>query len=345
MITLRSLLNTRSRYIVLIASLLLIPVLILTVVRYGRLSTSTGSAVTALDESEQAWMAQHSALRIAGRWEEPPFAYFDEAGTYRGYEVDLARSLGPVLGLGIELVPMPREEAVIAMANGEIDAIMGMVPDVQGTDRYDFTEPYNSSSLTILVRSGRFDVTRLEDLHGHEVAVQADTAVEGVVKWQPEISAILVQSAEQGLELLVDEEVSAFLADEIVGLRAAQLLGLEEQIKLVGLPIATVNYSFAVPKAEDELLGVLNHALVSIQEVGLKEQVDRAWLGMHLGPTDAISAANSTITVALGMVVGGLVLGNVIYFLQKMRRRTKEFTDTIQESRDKYRKQIGRAHV
>jgi PAS domain S-box-containing protein len=336
MFTVRRLLNTRSKYIVLIAASLFL-VLVLIVVGYARWSTEVNSEVVPLSDSERAWLLQEGELRFAGRWEEPPFGFFDEVGTYQGYEVDLAHSLGPVLGIAIEVVPMPPEEAVIAMENGEIDAMMGIVQDPQSSDRYGFTEPYINSSLSIIVRSERFDVTALEDLKGREVAVQVDTEAERVLAGRPSISSVPVQSVEEGLELLVDERVSALVADDIVGLRAAQLMGLSEEVKVVGLPTAVVNYSIAVRKTDDALLNVLNSAMASIEAVGLKQQVDRAWFGTSPSVVE-VTESGPAITSALAAIVVVLVLGNVVYLLLKVRRRTEEYARTLQESQSKYRK-------
>ena len=336
MIRVRRLLNMRSKHAILIAASLILA-LVLIVIGYVRWRTDVASEPGPLSDSERAWLLQEGELRVAGRWEEPPFGFFDEAGAYQGYEVDLANTLEPVLGIAIEVVPMPPEEAVIAMENGEIDAMMGIVQDAQSSDRYGFTEPYISSSLSILVRSERFDVTALEDLEGREVAVQTDTEAERVLAGRPSISSVPVQSVEEGLEFLVDGRVFALVADDIVGLRAAQLMRLDEEVKVVGLPTAIVNYSIAVPKTDDVLLNVLNYAVASIEEVGLKEQVDRAWFGTSPSVVE-VTESGPAITGALAAIVIALVLGNVVYFLVRARRRTEVYARTQQETQDKYRK-------
>ncbi len=333
-----ALLRVRSRY-VLIAVGLLAVALVLIFAGYAYRSARRSAPVEALSEAEQAWLAERSQLRIAGRLEEPPYSYTDEDGTYQGYEVDLAESLGPILGIGIEVVPMPREEALIAIQNGEVDAIMGMVRDAESSEQFAFTEPYASSSVAIFVRSERFDVASLEDLEGHQVAVQAGTAAEAVVGEQTEISSILVRSPEEGLQSVADGQVTALVADQIVGLRAAQETGLTSEIKLVGLPAKTVGYSFAVRKDDETGRSVLNHGLAAVEAVGLKEQVDRSWFGVPPGQTE-VAASSSAVTMALILVIVGLVLGNVIYLLSKMRRRADEHTAILHESQDKYRKLV-----
>ena len=333
-----TLLRVRSKYVLIAAGFLGLA-LVLIIAGYAYRGARRSALLGALSDAEQAWLAERSEVRIAGRWEEPPFSYTDEDGMYQGYEVDLAESLGPILGMGIEVVPMPREEALIAIQNGEVDAVMGMVRDAESSEQYGFTEPYMSSSLSIFVRADRFDVAALEDLEGHQVAVQAGTAAETSVAEQTGISAILVPSTEEGLQSVADGQVVALVADEIAGLRAAQETGLAAEIKLVGLPAETVGYAFAVQKDDETAVSVLNRGLAAMEAVGLKQQVDRAWFGAPTGQAEA-AATSSTITVALVVVIVALILGNTAYLLSKMRRRADEHTAILYESQDKYRKLV-----
>lgn len=335
---LAGLIAVRTRYLIMAVSLLVVALVAMMVVLW-RQHAGPGAAVKALDDSERAWLAEKGQLRIAGRWEERPFIFSDEDGNYEGYEVDLAEALGPILGVGIEVVSMPREEALIALDNLEVDAIMGLAPDAQSSVKYSFSEPYLSSAVGVFVRSERLDVTSLEDLQGQEVAVQADTVAEMALSEQPRIYPVLVRSAEEGLELVVNEQVRALVADEMAGLQAVQRLGLDGEVKLVGLPASSVNYSFAVPKDDDTRLDILNHALASVEAVGLKKQVDRAWFGAPVSVVRATSTSTA-LTYLLAFLVVGLVAGNVSYFVLKMRRRAEKQSAILQESQYKYKKLV-----
>ena len=334
--SLRAAANSRSRNIILVASFLVL-VVILIVVGYRQWNARSGPIP--LSDVQRAWLRERGLLRIAGRSGEPPFAFLDESGAYVGYEVDLAESLGPVLGIGIEVAPMTREEGLLAMQNGEVDATIGMVPDAQSSETYSFSEPYLSSPIGIFVRSDTFDVTSLEDLQDRQLAVGAWTAAERLLTESRDISSVRVQSVEQGFESLVSGQVSALVADEVVGLRAARTMGLQDEIKVVGLASEVLNYSFAVPKGNDRLLSILNYALVSADAVGLKRQVERAWFGTAVGASQA-SGGSSMLTIGLVIVVIGLSLGNAIYLLLRMRRGKSQDATTLRESRDKYEKLV-----
>jgi PAS domain S-box-containing protein len=333
-----SLLTRHKRYAILAACLLGV-VLIAVAVTYALGGAGTPTRVVPLGEAERAWLAEKDQLRFAGRRQEPPFGFSEADGPYQGYEVELAETLGPVLGVGIEVQPMTREEALIALANGEVDAVMGMVRTAASGELYEFTEPYASSSLAIFVRSDRFDIARIEDLRREEVAVQAGTTAQRVLEGEPEISSTVVQTAEEGLRSVADGQVVALVADEIAGLRAVQEASLEEQIKLVGLPGQTVSYALAVPKDDRVQLAVLNHGLAAVEALGLKKQVERKWLGAPLS-ADVPGTAGPSITAVLTVLVVGLFLGNAGYWLMKTRRRAEVGTAILEESRDKYNKLV-----
>lgn len=331
-------LRIRLRYAVL--GLCVLGIVLVSIVVYNaRRGPGAVIGLGALGESEQAWLAEKRELRFAGRWDEAPFGFSGDDGVYGGYEVDLAEALAPILGVGVKVEPMTREEAAISLDNGEVDAVMGMVATVEESDSYDFTEPYASSSLSIFVRADRFDVARLGDLRGREVAVQADTPAITLLAAEPEISTVLVKSAQEGLELVVEGQAVALVVDEITGLRAAQEADLANEVKVVGLPEETVSYAFAVPKGSQAQLNVLNYALASIEVLGLKEQVDRAWLGAPVAEA-APGSGSSRITTVLVVLALALAFGNGAYLLTKMRTRTVEQSATLRESRVKYQKLV-----
>jgi PAS domain S-box-containing protein len=332
------LVKARNKYVVLGACLVVV-LLLAVVVTHLLLGARTPAGVASLGEAERGWLAEKGQLRLAGRVAEPPFGFSEGDGAYQGYEVDLAEALGPVLGVGVEVRPMTREEALAALANGEVDAVMGMVQTPENGDELDFTQPYVSSSLAIFVRSDRFDVARLQDLRGQQVAVQADTAAQTMVAAESEVSPVLVQTADEGVRSVQEGKVTAFVGDEIAVLRAVQEANLENEIKIVGLPQQTVGYAFAVPQHADTEVAVLNYGLAAIETLGLKQQVDRRWLGVPLA-AGAAARGGTSVTAVLTVLVAGLFLGNAGYFLLKRRGRPGERGASLEESREKYNKLV-----
>jgi len=332
------LLKVRHRYVILAAGLLG-ALLLVAILAYLLRGGGTPAGVAPLGEAERGWLSEKSQLRFAGRPAEPPFGFSEGDGPYQGYEADLAEALGPILGVGIEVQPMTREEALVALANGEVDAVMGMVQTPENADQYDFTEPYASSSLAVFVRSDRFDVVRLQDLRGKGVAVQAGTAAQSVLAEEPEISPVLVQTAEEGVRSVHEGEVVAFVADEISGLRAVQKANLGDEIKVVGSPQETISYAFVVPKDADTEVAALNYGLASIEALGLRQQVDRTWLGVPLA-ADTGATGGANLTALLTVLVAGLFVGNAAYFLLKRRWRPSERGASLEESREKYNKLV-----
>jgi PAS domain S-box-containing protein len=317
-----NLMRLRPRYVILaVAAAAVATVALVWVWLAARPGPPAG--VSPLGEEEQAWLAQHGQLRLAGRWNEPPFGFPDDEGAYHGYEVDLAESLGPILGVGVEVRPMTEGEALIALANGEIDAVMGVARSPETADRYSFTEPYVSSSLAIFVAEDRFDIVLLEDLRDREVAVQSGTAADSLLEADAEISPLVVESAAEGLVAVVGGQVDALLADEITGLRAAQEGGFQGSVKLVGLPQQRISYSFLLPKDAETQQRVLNYGLASVAVLGVKDQIDRAWLGSALAAPEPTGGPGAFAGVLI-LVVVGLVLVNGWFILRRIRRGALE---------------------
>lgn len=338
--TIGELLRRRARYSILAVSLLgILVIVVATGYLLGRAKEPPG--VTPLGEAERAWLADRNQVRFAGRWAEPPFGFSEAQGAYEGYELDLAESLGPILGVGIEVLPMTREEALTALANGEVDAVMGMVQNAETSGRYGFTEPYAATALAIFVRADRFDIARWEDLRGREVAVQAGTAAQEAIAGDSEISPVVVQSTEEGLRAVAGGQVVALVADEVSGLHAAQKAGLERDVKLVGLPERSLSYALAVQTEADEARSVLDHGLASIEVLGIKEQIDRAWFGAPLAAAEpAARLSASTVTGLLVILVVGLFLGNAAFLTLRMRRGTSEAGAAAERVQKQHQEQV-----
>ena len=333
------LLRRRPRYAVLAASLLGVFVIVATAgYLLGRGKEPPG--VTPLGEAERAWLADRDPLRFAGRWAEPPFGFSETEGAYRGYELDLAESLGPILGVGIEVLPMTRDEALTALANGEVDALMGMVQNAETSGQYGFSEPYAVTSLAIFVRADRFDIASWGDLRGQEVAVQAGTAAQEAIVAEPEISPVVVQSVQEGLRAVAGGQVVALVADEVTGLHAAQKSGFQSDLKLVGLPQRSLSYCFAVGTEAGEALGVLDYGLASIEVLGIKEQIDRAWFGAPVAASEAGAAVSaSTVTGLLIILVVGLFVATAAFLMLRMRTRSAELSAAVEQGQVQHREQ------
>lgn len=123
--------------------------------------------------------------------EYPPYGYMDENGEYTGFDLELAEEVCKLKGW--ELVKQPIEWASKdnELNSGSIDCIWSGFTINGRENDYAWSVPYVDNSQVIVVKTSS-GITKLEDLSGKTVGVQAASA------------ALDVLSDEEGQKALAD---------------------------------------------------------------------------------------------------------------------------------------------
>lgn len=123
--------------------------------------------------------------------EYPPYGYMDENGEYTGFDLELAEEVCKLKGW--ELVKQPIEWASKdnELNSGSIDCIWNGFTINGRENDYAWSVPYVDNSQVIVVKTSS-GITKLEDLSGKTVGVQAASA------------ALDVLSDEEGQKALAD---------------------------------------------------------------------------------------------------------------------------------------------
>ncbi|MDR7315849.1 transporter substrate-binding domain-containing protein [Brevibacillus nitrificans] len=122
---------------------------------------------------------QDKVILIAGDNNFPPFEYFGSSGVFSGFNVDIMNAISIETGMRIEFVPLPWNEALEALRDGQVDAIQGMKYSPARDKMYDFSTPYFLSSQGIFVRKENMHIFELGDLNGRKVSIQkGDIAID-----------------------------------------------------------------------------------------------------------------------------------------------------------------------
>ena len=136
---------------------------------------------TPRDEHLRDLLSEHllaaGTLRVGTDASYAPASSFGSDGrTVIGFEPDLVAAVGRVLGLEIELVPLPFDGLLDDVAAGRIDVAMSAMTDTaERQAKADFVN-YFSAGTSILVRRGNPDgILELGDLCGRRVAVERAT--------------------------------------------------------------------------------------------------------------------------------------------------------------------------
>jgi ABC-type amino acid transport substrate-binding protein len=94
-----------------------------------------------------------ATLKAAFRADFAPYSYLDSEGGPAGLDIDVARAVCDILGVGVEFVPTDTDELVTAVRYGKADlALGGLCASDEGAELVNFSEPYTQAVLGIFVR-------------------------------------------------------------------------------------------------------------------------------------------------------------------------------------------------
>ncbi|MCS7285733.1 MAG: transporter substrate-binding domain-containing protein [Anaerolineae bacterium] len=284
----------------------------------------------ALSPSQKEWLARKGKIVIAGDYAFPPFEYV-EGNEYKGFNVDLVYSLALNLGVEVEIRPMLWEEARRALEEGRVDAIQGMRYTPERATIYSFSRPFLQSYSTIFILADRQGISSVNDLKGLKVAVQKGDVSYDYLSTLPEINILAVETQEEGLELLLEGKVDAFVGNKWVGLFILKKAGAEEKVKTVGAPLFPSPYCMAVRKGEEELLSILNTGLEILESNSTLAALYQKWFGTSAEIHPRIAVMPLLIRVS-GLVIFLFLTTFFLYIWNLTLRREVRKSVTVEKT-------------
>lgn len=225
--------------------------------------------------------AQQQVLRIGTN---PTFAPFEfqspNSSELTGFDMDLARALGKEMGRKVELVNLGFDGLIPALGAGNIDlAISGMTITEARKNAVDFSDPYYTAGLIIMVRPDDNRIKGINDLQGKKIGVQIGTT--GTNKALTIKGAEVKQfnnADEPNLEL-ANKGVDAVINDQPVIAYYLVSQGGEGKGKMVGEIMEAELYGIAAKKGNQALIKQVNEALAALKKSGEYDKIYKKWFG------------------------------------------------------------------
>ncbi len=116
-------------------------------------------------------ITEKGKLRVSIDPAAPPYSAMDEAGKYKGSEVEVAKKLAADWKLELELVPTSAANRIPYLVSGRSDVVISTLSITDERKKaIDFSKPY--SAIQIVVGAPRAEnIGKLDDLVGKRVAV------------------------------------------------------------------------------------------------------------------------------------------------------------------------------
>ncbi|GMV95082.1 MAG: hypothetical protein AMXMBFR82_48600 [Candidatus Hydrogenedentota bacterium] len=181
-----------------------------------RASNGPNSSIP-LSESEQAWVREHPAIRVAATQDWPPFEFVNADGIYTGISADLLTELCRRTGLEVEYVTGPWPELYKMLRNHELDVCPGMGVSPDRKREFLFTKPLWRFPHAIYVQSENLDIADLDGLAGKVVSVESGYYTQEILQSEyPEIRLSKFSNALQALLAVDNGDADAYIGNTAV---------------------------------------------------------------------------------------------------------------------------------
>lgn len=156
-------------------------------------------------------------IRVGMSGNQPPFNMKNRQGELIGMDVDLARALAVTLGVEAKFVTMPFKELLPALEKGEVDIVLsGMSMTPERNLKVAFAGPYFISGKAALTKSS--SLAAADDPEGVNkpirMTVLAGSTSELFARRElPEVELVAVADYDDGIEMVLNDEVDAMIAD------------------------------------------------------------------------------------------------------------------------------------
>ncbi len=206
----------------------------------------------------------------------PPFEIVDSSGNVVGFDVDLMNAIAEDQGFKVQYLDQDFAGLIPALQTGNIDIIAsGMTITDDREEEVDFSEPYITAGLALAVTTDNEEIQSVDDLQGKTVAVQTgstgfmkaeelkEAGVIAEIKDFPHVNEAIEELKIGGADVMINDlpVTEAFIAAQ------------PGVIKIVGEPLNSESYGFAVRTGNTELLQKINAGLENVTASGKYDEL------------------------------------------------------------------------
>lgn len=220
-------------------------------------------------------------LRVGMSADYPPL-HFKQDGQFYGIEVDSAMAVGRMLGRRIELVQMPFEQLIPALAAGKVDALMsGISVTAERAKQVSFTDSYlRVGQMTIMHKDkvGGFSQPWAVYREGVRVGVEPGTTGEAFAERELKEAVIKrYKNPDDAFNGLRADEIDLYVHDAPTSWQLANGKDNQDLISLY-TPLTEEMLAWAVALDNEILLQELNEALAVMKANGSLQYILNRWI-------------------------------------------------------------------
>ncbi|WP_168188956.1 EAL domain-containing protein [Thiomicrorhabdus sediminis] len=245
-------------------------------------------------------------------------------GEPTGFAIDVLNAVAARANIKIDYQTYESwPQVMAAIDNNEVDLIPNLGITDARTPRYLFTDPIEAFPIVIFVRdTNSKKIKNIADLAYHTVGLVAGNVAKNHLKDNDSLTKITYPNVRLALFALLSGEVDAVIYPKQAFIGMANIIGVDNKIKIAGEPILEVKRAIATRKDHTKLISVLNSQLSSFIESKEFEEIYYKW---HGKPKPYWNMERVSLLVIGSLLVIFIFVGLWRYFsLSKLNSRLRE---------------------
>jgi polar amino acid transport system substrate-binding protein len=212
----------------------------------------------------------------------PPLGIFNDKNQIDGFDVDVAKKIGEIMGLKVEIVQTGSPDRIPFVSSGKIDAVLGamtITPERQKV--IDFTIPVHTEILGVLTTKGKpyKNWMELNDPAVRLVEVRGSTPVKLVQEKLPKAQLLLLDNYPDAVRAIAQGRADAMI--DVMDFMTEHTAKHKADWHIVEAPIEVYFCAIGVKKGNDTLREKLNEVIKEMHRSGY---VDERWAKWFGGP-------------------------------------------------------------
>lgn len=282
-----------------------------------------------LTREEKQYLQEKETLVYGIDPEAAPFSFVnEETGQIEGLVADYMSILALDLGMDIQSKVVEPSEILESLKTREID-MTDLFVDTGEKNQYVSTQPLYELTGIMVTRYGNREISAYRDMQGKRLAmVEGDFLELRVLKAFPQgqsMNIVYTDSVKKGLELLMEDQVDALVANETVIDFYAEEMDIESDLRQVGDAVYKEDVTLAVNVYDTKLYNILNKEILNLKKRNVFIEAQEKWLGTSAPiVTDSTSVkwAQWIILFCVGTVVILMLWESVLN--RRIEQKTRE---------------------
>jgi len=210
----------------------------------------------------------------------PPLGIFNDKNEIDGFDVDVARKLGELLGVQTEIVQVGSPDRIPFVSSGKIDAVLGaMTITAERQKVIDFTVPLHTEVLGVLTTKSKpyKDYMDLNDPAVKLVEVRGATPVKLVQEKLPKAQLLLLDNYPDAVRAIAQGRADAMI--DVMDFMTEHTAKHKVDWRIVDAPIDVYFCGIGVQKGNDALREKLSAAVKELHRNGYVDERWKKWFG------------------------------------------------------------------